>query len=247
MRSFGLTDKGLRREFNEDYFYRSDKSVGVLPNLYIVADGMGGHNAGDVASKQAVAYLIQYIEKTDADIKEVEQLLIDGILYANEKVYNESLEKDELSGMGTTLVVSTIIDGVAIVANVGDSRLYRMAKSLKQVTIDHSVVEELYRAGHITKSERMNHPDKNMITRAIGVEGEVIVDCFSVSLTSDDLIIMCTDGLNKMILDQEIETMLGTHRELKQIASELIDGAIKKGGNDNVTVIVLRLGNEVGL
>lgn len=243
MKSFGITDKGLVREYNEDHFYRSDNEVGNLPNLYIVADGMGGHKAGDIASKQAVAYMIQYIEETKES--DVSVLLTDAVLYANEHVYNEGQSKRELNGMGTTLVACTVSEDVVYVVNVGDSRMYLKSEAFEQVTMDHSVVEELYRAGHITEEQRFTHPDRNVITRAIGAESTVAVDYFSESVSGDDLILMCSDGLNKMIHDSTICSLLEKEESLESKANTLIDGAKDLGGSDNITVVLVNVGNEV--
>lgn len=243
MKSFGLTDKGLVREFNEDHFYRCDKPIGNLHNLYVVADGMGGHNAGDIASKLAVAYMIKYIEESDE--KDLRVLLIDAVLFANEQVYQEGISKIELNGMGTTLVACTINDNIAHVINIGDSRLYVMTDEFKQITADHSVVEELFRAGHITKAESIAHPDRNIITRAIGAEGTAQVDYFEVNLKDVNLIVMCTDGLNKMVQDEAIANILKADESLESIAHRMVDGAIELGGSDNITVVLVRTGNEV--
>lgn len=243
MKSFGMTDKGLVRSYNEDHFFRSDKRIGNLPNLYVVADGMGGHNAGDIASKQAVAYMIKYIEEAEA--VDVSVILTDAVLYANEMVYDEGRHNKALQGMGTTLVACVVEDGVAYIVNVGDSRLYVKQSELIQITVDHSVVEELFRAGHISEEEKMIHPDRNVITRAIGAEGTVAVDCFTSNMSDGDLIVMCSDGLNKMVEDTTIDAMLGTDKELSDIGADLIQGANDLGGNDNVTVVLVRYESEV--
>ncbi len=245
MKSFGLTDKGLKREYNEDHYFRCDERLGNLPNLYIVADGMGGHNAGDIASKQAVAYMIKYIE--DSEDTDVTVLLTDAVLYANQQVYNEGKERAEYSGMGTTLVACCIVGDTAHVVNVGDSRLYKLNKEegLKQVTVDHSIVEELYRAGQISEKERMAHPDRNVITRAIGAEGAVAVDHFKVAMDEGDLIVMCSDGLNKMMEDSVMMELIQNEDNDENVVSVLVDGALERGGNDNITVIIVRYGSGV--
>lgn len=237
MRSFGLTDKGLVREHNEDHFYRSDNKVGNLPNLYVVADGMGGHNAGDIASKQAVAYMIDYIEK--AKDTDVTVLMTDAVLHANEQVFLEGQENSSYKGMGTTLVACSIVESKLYVVNVGDSRLYKLSSALEQVTVDHSIVEELYRAGQITEQDKMTHPDRNVITRAIGAEGAVAVDHFTVDLSAEDLIVMCSDGLNKMMVNEEIERLIDKHDDLEAAAGALVEGAKALGGRDNITVILV--------
>jgi len=246
MKSFGLTDRGLVRQINEDELFRSDTPIGCLPNLYIVADGMGGHNAGDVASKNCTRYLIDYIEQAEID-SDIESLFKDAIDYANRKVFEEGVGDQSLSGMGTTLVVTTIYKNDVYIANVGDSRLYTMGAYLRQVTIDHSVVEELYRAGQITEVEKNHHPDRNMITRAIGVEGQIKADFFAVSSEETRYVMLCTDGLTKMVSDVEIEQQFNEVKSHQDIALKLKDLAIRHGGNDNITIIVIDLESQVVL
>lgn len=243
MKSFGATDKGLRREYNEDYFYISDTQIGCLPNLYVVADGMGGHKAGDVASRQAIKYLTEYIRASSSvDMIEV---LKEAVKYANTKVYEEGLANDDLRGMGTTLVVATLVNQMLYVFNVGDSRLYIKGSELIQLTIDHSVVEELYRAGQIADEDRYNHPDKNIITRAIGAEKEVVVDSFTKKIDGNDIILLCSDGVTKMLVDQDINTILLNGNSLKEIGEKLIIESNEQGGHDNITLIIVKHGSEV--
>lgn len=244
MISFGLTDRGLVRRINEDEYFRSDTAVGCLPNLYIVADGMGGHNAGDVASKNCTRYLIEYIESAEID-SDIESLFSDAIEYANKKVFQEGVDDPSLKGMGTTLVVATVFKNDVYIANVGDSRLYTMGAYLRQVTIDHSVVEELYRAGHISEVEKIHHPDRNMITRAIGVEGNIDADFFAVSSEETKYVLLCTDGLTKMVSDVELEQQFNAVLSSEDLTHKLKDLAIRHGGNDNITVIVIDLKSEV--
>ncbi len=243
MKSFGRTDRGLVREVNEDEVFRSDSPIGCLPNLYIVADGMGGHNAGDVASRNCTRYLVEYIENADIDT-DIEQLFNDAIGYANRKLYDEGREDERLSGMGTTVVVATVFGESLYTANVGDSRLYAVGEELNQVTVDHSVVEELYRAGHISEVERHHHPDKNMITRAIGVEDPVMVDFFTIPAKEHTYFMLCTDGLTKMVSDIEIKGWFNKSRNVEAIVTGLTDTAIGHGGKDNITVIVVDLESE---
>ena len=165
MKAFALTDVGQRRKINQDCVYASVEPVGNLPNLFIVADGMGGHKAGDFASRFAVNAVRESIGASQETnpIK----LIRDAIELANRGILRESDEHEEMRGMGTTIVVTTIIDRYAYTANVGDSRLYLLGDTLKQITKDHSLVEEMVRLGEITEAEARNHPDKNIITRAL--------------------------------------------------------------------------------
>jgi protein phosphatase len=243
MKSFSITDKGLKRTYNEDYYYSSDFPIGSAPNLYLVADGMGGHNAGDVASKLATDCVVNYISRSDET--DIEKLLLEAIMYANTCVYKDGQNNPIHHGMGTTLVVCIIKEGVLYLANVGDSRLYIFAEKLKQITVDHSVVEELYRAGHISKEDRYNHPDKNMITRAIGAEMNVIIDYFKLSLEDQGLIMLCSDGLNKMLEDQELSMILESGGTVDRLCQELIRKSLEKGGRDNITITMIEYGKEV--
>lgn len=240
MQSIGLTNRGHVRDQNEDELFFSDNPVGPLPNLYIVADGMGGYNAGEVASRNCTKYVVEFISRA-AETHEVEQLFYAAIDYANQKVYQEGHEDENLQGMGTTVVICTVADGLIHVANVGDSRLYALGEQLNQITIDHSVVEELYRAGHITEVEKRHHPDRNMITRAMGVQGSVEAECFTVKAEGIHQILLCTDGLTKMMTDLEIEGLLTKGTSLETTVTALIRTALDNGGIDNVTVVLADL------
>jgi len=240
MKSFGNTDRGLVRELNEDDLYYSAGQVGALPNLYIIADGMGGHNAGEVASRNCIRYLVEYIAEADFD-EDIEQLFYDAIAYTNDKVYREGQENDNMHGMGTTMVISTIYKDIVYVANVGDSRLYTIGKEFEQVTVDHSVVEELYRAGHITEVEKNHHPNRNMITRAIGVEGDVHADFFAVRTDALTHVLICTDGLTKMVTDLELGGLFNRGYDLEELVNALNQTALDHGGDDNITIILVDL------
>ena len=177
LKTFSITDTGRVRKVNQDYVYTSEKPVGNLPNLFIVADGMGGHNAGDFASRfvaNTVKELIENSAETD-----VIQLIGTAIQKSNVLLREEASKKKELWGMGTTIVAMTIMDGIVYTANVGDSRLYLFGEAgMQQITQDHSLVEEMVRLGQLTKEEARMHPDKNIITRAIGAGKTVEVDFF---------------------------------------------------------------------
>ena len=246
MTSFGITDRGLVRQVNEDEYFRSDSPVGCLPNLYVVADGMGGHNAGDVASRDSIHYFKEYM--TEADFGgDPKQLFDDAFAYANSKVFNEGIMSRELQGMGTTMVAASVFGDSVLVGNVGDSRLYTYGEGIRQITIDHSVVEELYRAGQITETEKFHHPDRNMITRAIGVDDRVEMDFFTVEKKSCRLVLVCSDGLTKMMTDLEIEQVLKGQGSLRDKVENLVAAALRNGGRDNITVILIDLQEEVGL
>ena len=210
--------------------------MGAFPNLFIVADGMGGHNAGDFASRYAVECFLSYIKnsKPDALIRMVDE----GIKYANKKIMEKAAEDENLRGMGTTMVVAYIEDGQLFVANIGDSRLYLLDKQINQVTEDHSFVATLVRAGELTPAEARVHPDKNVITRAVGAAENAKVDFFEVDLEPGDQILMCSDGLSNMVEDEVLYDIV-KNTYIGDVVDGLIDEAKRNGGSDNIAVIVI--------
>ena len=238
MRSFSITDIGKRREINEDYLFTSDKPIGNLDNLFIVADGMGGHNAGEYASKYTVDKVVEIINgiKDENDSENIIQKAIDE---ANAYVYKLSQRDCSLSGMGTTLVVASCMDDKVVIANVGDSRLYVVNESIKQITTDHSLVEELVIKGVIDRDAARNHPDKNMITRAIGVKEYVLIDFFEICVESNDKILICTDGLTNMLTDDEIHQIITDSININDAGIRLIAAANENGGRDNIAVVLV--------
>ena len=245
MKSYCITDVGQKKETNQDFVYRSDEPVGNLPNLYIVADGMGGHKAGDYASHYMAETLIESV--TEDEEKNPIKIIRKAIEQANEKVLEKSLSDEELAGMGTTIVVATVIGHYLYVANVGDSRLYLITDKITQITKDHSLVEEMVRIGEINREQARNHPDKNIITRAVGIEKKVKIDFFDMRLEKGDLILMCSDGLSNMLEDSQIEKIIKKGGELSEIAGELVEQANQNGGKDNIAVILIEpLIDEVG-
>ncbi len=237
IKTFSMTDVGMKRKMNQDYVYTSEVPVGNLPNLFIVADGMGGHNAGDFASRFAAECVISEIEKSKE--KNPIRLLRHAFETANEGIIDEASNQPDKEGMGTTLVVASVIDDYLYVANVGDSRLYVIDEDISQITRDHSLVEEMVRAGEIDRNEARQHPLKNKITRAIGGSGEVKVDFFDMKLKEGDLILMCTDGLTNMVEDDEIRTIVKSSTDVVSIAENLINAANRNGGVDNIGVVVI--------
>lgn len=236
MKVFGKTDIGAVRKMNQDYLFYSTEPVGVLPNLFIVADGMGGHKAGDYASRLSVETFVKYVKEAETDVPI--RIMDDAIHYVNKLVLQEASENEDYAGMGTTFVAAFIKDDILIVANIGDSRLYLVDSQLTQITEDHSFVGAMLRAGQITKEEAAHHPDKNIITRAIGAAKEPRVDFFEVDLTEGDKILMCTDGLSNMVPDEDIMDIFASCY-IGDIVDELIDEAKKNGGADNITALVI--------
>lgn len=238
MKSFAITDVGKRRELNEDYIYTSDKTVGNLSNLYIVADGMGGHNAGDYASKHTVEKVVETIAALHEETDD-RQIITEAIDRANGYIYEKAKEDSSLSGMGTTLVVATCKDDVVTVANIGDSRMYIVNREIRQITKDHSLVEEMITMGGIDREAARNHPDKNIITRAIGVREYVMADFFTAALEKGDKLLLCSDGLTNMLKDDEIHHIIASNDELETAARELIAAANANGGRDNIAVVLV--------
>ena len=247
MKACALTDTGRVRTANQDYVYASVEPVGSLPNLFVVADGMGGHQAGDYASRYIVENLVSYLQYTENS--QIVPLLREGILKVNTQLYQESKEKPELSGMGTTLVAAVADENTLYVANVGDSRLYLVRDRIRQVTRDHSYVEELVSLGRLERGSKDYKDKKNIITRAVGTEDKLLVDFFEVGLEPGDYILMCSDGLSNMLEDAEMEEIIGSDLELQEKAEKLITVANDNGGKDNIAVVLVdpQIGREGSL
>ena len=231
-----MTDIGRKREINQDYVFATDETIGNLPNLLVVADGMGGHRAGDFASRFTVEVLAEEVQNS----KEThpEQILGNAIQTANERLMEEAAKDSRLEGMGTTLVAATILDHVLYFANVGDSRLYLINKEIRQLSKDHSMVEEMVRLGGLTEEEAKHHPDKNIITRAMGVKDKVEPDFFEYRLKGGDTILMCSDGLTNMVDDDEIFQIVKSARDIVEAVETLIQRANENGGSDNIGIVL---------
>lgn len=238
MKAFALTDVGRNRETNQDYVYCSQNAVGNLPNVFIVADGMGGHKAGDVASVTAVTTVLNTIKASEK--KDIISVIEEAISTANETLFEKSKINEEWEGMGTTLVLATVVEDTLYVANVGDSRLYLIDDDIRQITRDHSFVEEMVSIGEINKDEARHHAKKNIITRAIGVESKTTADYFEVQFSKGAKILMCSDGLTNMVEDKDI---FGTvsQNESKEAVHKLISLANENGGKDNIAVLIVEL------
>ena len=236
MRVYSATDIGQKRQMNQDFIFTSEDPVGNLPNLFVVADGMGGHNAGDFASRYGVSVLVESIKK-DKNYNPV-KILRSAIETANREVFRQSMEDESFSGMGSTMVVCTVAGDYAYVANVGDSRMYLACPGLSQISQDHSLIAEMVRLGELSAEEGRNHPDKNIITRAIGTGEEIRIDFFDIKLEPSNLIMLCSDGLTNMVSDEEIREIL-EGRAPEECAQALVDKANENGGEDNIAVIVV--------
>lgn len=237
MRSYSATDVGLKRKINQDSIFASDQPVGNLQNLYIVADGMGGHNAGDFASKYAISAVREFIASSP-ETNPV-KLIEEAIQLANRGILQEATDHEEMRGMGTTIVVTTISGRYAYTANVGDSRAYLYDGSLRQITKDHSLVEEMVRLGELTEEAARLHPDKHIITRALGAASEVDVDFFDYEIPPDGILLMCSDGLSNMVEDWEIGQVLENYPDAEARTRTLIETANINGGKDNIAVVIV--------
>ena len=237
MKTFSITDVGMVRQVNQDYVFTTGKPLGILQNLFVVADGMGGHQAGDYASKCTVEVMIKEIAKSEGE--DIERVLVKAIKAANREIIKEASGDEHLKGMGTTVVAATVKEQMLYFANVGDSRLYLINQGIQQLSKDHSLVEEMVRLGGIKPEEAKHHPDKNIITRAIGARDTIEIDFFHEELKSGDLVLMCSDGLTNMLEDEEIGRILKTPGTIEERAERLIDAANQNGGRDNIAVILI--------
>jgi len=237
IKTFSITDIGKRRKVNQDYVYTSENAVGNLPNMFIVADGMGGHNAGDYASKATVETMVEEIGKS----KETDPVVIfkSAIQTANTRIRTKASQEADFEGMGTTVVAATCEGNLLRIANVGDSRLYIVNEGIRQITRDHSLVEEMVRMGGLGREEARNHPDKNIITRAIGAGDAVEPDFFTVEVKEGDMVLMCSDGLTNMLEDEEIRMILSGARDIVEKAYRLVEAANENGGRDNISVVLI--------
>jgi protein phosphatase len=229
------TDTGRQRRDNEDSAY-------VRAPLFVVADGMGGAQAGEVASALAV----EEFQRPLADAGTPEQRLADRVQAANRRIYETAQSAHEQAGMGTTLTAAYLDDAGLAVAHVGDSRAYIFRDgSLTRLTQDHSLVEELVRRGKLTEEQAAEHPQRSIITRALGIENDVEVDTWTFPVRAGDVVLMCSDGLTSMIAEDQITAVLGSEPDLDRAGERLIAEANEAGGRDNITVVLFRL-EDVG-
>jgi serine/threonine protein phosphatase PrpC len=237
LKAYAKTDIGAKRQTNQDYIFCSMQPVGSLPNLFIVADGMGGHKAGDLASRYTVEKFLDSVKGSEAE--NPISIIEEAVRYANLALMDKAKESIDYEGMGTTLVVATFIDKSLYIANVGDSRLYIVNNEIQQITRDHSLVEEMINLGEIDRRNARTHEKKNIITRAIGVDSEVVADFFEVEYSKGDIILMCSDGLSNMIEDEDMKMIINEGNDVSEIANKLIEVANNNGGKDNISVVLV--------
>ncbi len=232
------TDRGLKRQLNED---NCNVLVGYpgIPTCFVIADGMGGHKCGEVASKMAVDSVCNLLLKADWQQENISEMLSDIITRVNDEIYNFSILDEATQGMGTTLIITVLKNRKLYIGHVGDSRVYIIkADSIEKITWDHSFIEELVKNGSITKDEAINHPKKNLITRAVGCEPELQVDTYELEVKEEYVVLLCTDGLTNMLSEDEIFEIINKNEEPQNACDTLVQNANNNGGEDNITVIV---------
>jgi PPM family protein phosphatase len=233
--SAGFTDPGRKRRRNEDSYV-------IDPPLFAVADGMGGAQAGEVASRLAAAAFREFHGADDLD---PEERLVAIIQEANRRIFERASDDAQVSGMGTTITAALVASEGLVIGHVGDSRAYRLRDNqFEQLTDDHSLVADLVRSGRLTPEEADVHPQRSVITRALGTDPEVDVDTFAVGAESGDLFLLCSDGLTTMVGDEDISKLLTAARDLEQAGKGLVKAANRAGGEDNVTVVLFRLAED---
>lgn len=236
------TSIGKIRDINQDSYYISQNKNCPLA---IIADGMGGHKAGEIASKMAVQIISSSLEndlkKIKLDNDNIMKSIRDSIWRANDEIYKLSLENDEYSGMGTTVTLACNINDTIFIGHVGDSRGYLLRDDkLQQITRDHSLVEELIRNGSITREEAKHHPQKNIITRAVGTDKDIEIDLIVKERLKSDILLLCTDGLTNMLSDDEVRKLLVDNEDIQKACDLLVDLSNDKGGFDNITVLAVK-------
>ncbi|URN41286.1 Stp1/IreP family PP2C-type Ser/Thr phosphatase [Peptoniphilus genitalis] len=235
MKVVSATNVGNYRKNNEDSYY-----VNESKNLYVLADGMGGHLAGERASKMATEIIGQDFagEREVTSIDDAIEILSSSIRDANKKIYESSQENEDYRGMGTTLSSGLILDDVLIYSNIGDSRIYRINEEMEQITQDDSFVNYLIEIGEITEEEAKNHPKKNVLTKAMGTTSDIEVIVNTLNIKDKDVLLFCSDGLTNMVPDEEIFKIVKENSP-EEARDMLLDLALKNGGMDNITFILV--------
>lgn len=239
MQIFSKTDRGRVRTDNQDAYFAGKITDGSV--FAVVCDGMGGANAGNVASELAVRHISEYVIRSyrdGMDMTDTEKTLKNAIVSANISLYDKAVNNAELAGMGTTAVAAFVKDGTAVIAHVGDSRIYLVNGEIKQLTRDHSVVQSLIESGKITPEDAKVHPRKNVITRALGAEENVAVDSDCLNLSNGDTLLLCSDGLTNFLDDKDILKVF-QNNDISAVAERLVEEANENGGGDNITVVTV--------
>ena len=241
MQIWGATDQGMVRKQNQDYY--QERTLGKDQFLAVVCDGMGGSRSGDVAARMAADRFIEQIAQSvrpDMEQTEIVRMLVTAVKSANRTVYEQSKTSPDYDGMGTTLVAVFLQNGEAYIINVGDSRCYLITRDrIDQVTEDHSVVGLMVARGQITEEEARFHPNRNLITRAVGTEPTVECDCFYLRMQQGESLLLCSDGLSNMVTKPELLYEITHSHEAQDICGKLIEIARERGAPDNVTAVLL--------
>ncbi|MBO4399917.1 MAG: Stp1/IreP family PP2C-type Ser/Thr phosphatase [Lachnospiraceae bacterium] len=240
MKAVAVTNVGNKRSMNQDYYFCSDEPIGILPNLYIVADGMGGHNAGDFASRFSVERFVALIResKERTPISAIEAAL----KVTNEELIAKAKTQREYDGMGTTFVMATLLpDSSLLIANIGDSRLYIVNDTIRQITQDHSLVAEMVRNGELKKEEARFHPQKNVVLRALSTRSVVNPDYYKIKVNRGDYILLCSDGLWEMVEEGELLKLVSEYEDVTDITDKMVFMANENGGKDNITIILMKV------
>jgi len=239
MKYYGATDKGKVREKNEDHFHMQD-------GLFIIADGMGGHKAGEVASKLSIEVFLKSFnalpgKKSVLDNRSIKRKLLDSVRIANKEVFKQSIASTRYYGMGTTFTACFINADIAHIVHIGDSRAYLYSNNiLELLTSDHNFVGEMFRRGEISYKETFDHPKRNYLTNVLGIADDVTPDYMSLKLPGKDMLLLCSDGLNSMLRDEQIFRLLKKFPDPGTAVNRLIGYANKKGGKDNITIIIIK-------
>lgn len=241
---YGLSDVGLSREHNEDSI-----SWDIDLGLIMLADGMGGHNAGEVASELAVTAIRDALldvltpDMLDTKLIKCDEALREAVIYANEEIHEQANRRTECAGMGTTVVITLFHEDKVTYAHVGDSRIYRVRHGeIKQLTQDHSLVQEMIDNGYLSQEEAMLSSSRNLITRALGIAPDVEVDVRTETIDNDDVYLLCSDGLSDLINGNDMVRIINTQRDsLGTAAQQLVDLANERGGTDNISVILVAM------
>ncbi|WP_422485185.1 Stp1/IreP family PP2C-type Ser/Thr phosphatase [Gudongella sp. DL1XJH-153] len=241
MKFGAASDIGLVREINQDSLYIPENQH--MP-LFMVADGMGGHNAGEIASVMAINIIKEWMEENIADLtteKNIRECVIKSVEYANRHIYNYSKEIEGCRGMGTTLTMGYLCCDKIVVGHVGDSRAYLISSGkMSQITQDHSLVQQLLQEGKISENEARTHPQRNVITRAVGTSSEIEVDTLTIDITKGDIVVFCSDGLTNMVPEEKLIETFSNETDIQRACEIAVEKAKVEGGNDNITVLGIR-------
>jgi len=234
------TSTGKIRHINQDSCYISEKGAGALPNVFIVADGMGGHNGGEIASRFSMAFFLEYVSANASADNGILDYMLKAMSYSNLKVYEKSFDSSDLAGMGTTFTSCALNEGKLYAAHIGDSRIYLISgKSIKQITNDHSYVGLLVKAGQITEEEAITHPKKNILTKVLGTDKEIDADGSEHDIGGARYVLLCSDGLTNMVSDKELHKIVNSKASLNEKLETLIERANENGGYDNITAVLI--------